>query len=135
MEVVEEFTENQICQIHALYQREWWTKERTLEQTRSCISGSQVTIGVLDSSGNVIGFTRVLTDFTFKAMIFDVIVEEQSRGSGIGERLIDLVKVHKKLRGVMHFELYALPELVPFYKKHGFTTEVGGIVLMRCPNA
>lgn len=135
MEVIEEFTDKQILQVHALYQREWWTKGRTLEQTRNCISGSQVTIGVLASNGNVIGFARVLTDFTFKAMIFDVIVEECNRGSGVGQRLINLVKSRHKLRSVQSFELYGLPELLPFYEKHGFTTDVGGIVLMRCPNA
>lgn len=135
MEVIEEFTEKHILQVHSLYQREWWTKGRTLEQTRNCIFGSQICIGVLDSDGSIIGFTRVLTDFTFKAMIFDVIVEECSRGSGLGEMLINLVKSHEKLRSVQHFELYGLPELLPFYEKHGFTAEVGGIVLMRRPNA
>ncbi|MDQ2075205.1 GNAT family N-acetyltransferase [Marinimicrobium sp. ABcell2] len=135
MEVIEDFAEKHVLQVHALYQREWWTKGRTVEQTRNCISGSQICIGVLASDGNVIGFTRVLTDFTFKAIIFDVIVEESHRGHGIGERLISLVKSHKKLRSVTHFELYGLPELIPFYKKHGFTTEVGGIALMRCENA
>lgn len=135
MEVIEKFAEKHILQVHSLYQREWWTKERTLEQTRNCIFGSQICIGVLDSDGNIIGFTRVLTDFTFKAMIFDVIVEECSRGSGLGERLINLVKSHDKLRNVQHFELYGLPELLPFYEKHGFTAEVGGIVLMRRANA
>lgn len=135
MEVIEEFDEKHVLQVHALYQREWWTKGRTLEQTKNCISGSQICIGVLASDGYIIGFARVLTDFTFKAMIFDVIVEECNRGNGIGERLINLVKSHEKLRSVKYFELYGLPELLPFYEKHGFTSEVGGIVLMRCVNA
>jgi|SRR5690554_189773 len=135
MEVIEEFSEKDVLQVHALYQREWWTRGRTVEQTRNCIAGSQICIGVVDSAGNIIGFVRVLTDFTFKAMIFDVIVEESNRGCGIGEWLINLVKSHEKLCKVTHFELYGLPELLPFYEKHGFTTEVGGIALLRCANA
>ena len=135
MEVIYEFNEKYILQVHSLYQREWWTKGRTLEDTRRCLSGSQICVGVLGASKNLIGFVRVLTDFTFKALIFDVIVEESNRSHGIGEQLIELVKSHPRLVRVKHFELYGLPELFPFYEKQDFTTEVGGIALMRYINA
>ncbi|WP_338353401.1 GNAT family N-acetyltransferase [Thalassolituus oleivorans] len=124
-----------MLQVHALYQREWWTQGRTLEETKTCISGSQICIGVLEVDQNLIGFVRVLTDFTFKALIFDVIVEESYRSRGVGKYLIELVKSHKRLARVKHFELYCLPELVPFYRKQGFTTEVGGVALLRHTNA
>jgi hypothetical protein len=38
---------------------------------------------------------------------------------------------HPDLRAVKHFELACLRELAPFYARFGFTTEVGGILLMR----
>jgi hypothetical protein len=43
------------------------------------------------------------------------------------ERLVS----HPDLARVKHFELYCLPELIPFYERWGFSTEVGEIVLMR----
>jgi len=36
-----------------------------------------------------------------------------------------------RLSRVKHFELYCLPELEPFYESFGFSTEAGGVRLMR----
>ncbi len=40
-------------------------------------------IACCDMQDRVIGFARVLTDYTFKALIFDVIVDESDRGQGL----------------------------------------------------
>lgn len=130
-DVITQLDERQIGQLHALYQREWWTKGRSLESTRQCVTGSQVCLGLVDEAGDLAGFTRVITDFTFKAFVFDVIIAEHSRGLGLGERLVRLVLDHEPLRAVKHIELYCLPELVPFYARYGFSDGVGAVRLMR----
>ncbi len=130
-DVVYSFSESQLRDLHALYQDEWWTKGRTLEETRRCVEGSQVCLGLADTAGKLIGFSRVLTDFTFKALIFDLIDAPAHREAGLGDRLVSLVTGHEKLRAVKSFELYCLPELVPYYERHGFSDKVGGIRLMR----
>lgn len=130
MEITYHLGPDHIKQLHNLYQHEWWTKGRTLEDTTKCVAGSQVCIGIL-SEQQLVGFLRVLSDFTFKAIIFDVIVERTHRGQGLGNQLIELAKTHPQLRDVKHFELYGLPEMHGFYTKHGFSTEVGNLVLMR----
>ena len=131
MRIVHELDETLIAQLHAFFLREWWTEDRSLEETRCCVEGSQVCIGLTDDAGNLIGFVRVITDYTFKALIFDVIVAEAHRGTGLGDRLIELVLEHLDLANVKHFELYCRPEIAPFYARHGFTAEVGGVRLMR----
>lgn len=40
----------------------------------------------------LVAYARVLTDFTFKALIFDVIVSENQRGCGLGDKLTELIK-------------------------------------------
>lgn len=132
LDIVEHLSDAQVRQLHALYQNEWWTKDRTLEQTRSCVEGSQICLGFTDSSGQLAGFGRVLTDFTFKALIFDVIIAPEHRGRGLGDELVAAIMNHPKLAPVSSFELYCLPELVPFYERHGFSTEIGGLQLLRC---
>lgn len=129
--VVSALSDGQIRALHALYQNEWWTKGRTLEQTQRCVAGSQICIGLVDASQTLLGFTRVLTDFTFKALIFDVIVDPRCRGAGLGDRLVSLVVNHERLRGTSSFELYCLPELIPFYERHAFSDNVGKIRFMR----
>jgi ribosomal protein S18 acetylase RimI-like enzyme len=132
LNVVWQLTEGQLQDLHALYQNEWWTRNRTLEETRKVVDGSQICLGLVDSSDKLVGFGRVLTDFMFKALIFDVIVAPDYRGIGLGDNLVSLITGHEKLRDVKSFELYCLPELVPFYERHGFSGDVGNVRLMRC---
>ncbi|HFQ5080285.1 TPA: GNAT family N-acetyltransferase [Vibrio vulnificus] len=135
MRIVDTFTQEQIAQVHRLYMETWWAKERTLEQTISCISASQLCLGILDNDGNVVGFARVLSDFIFKAIIFDVIVCKYQRNSGLGAKLMRSIQQHARLKDIKHFELYCLPEMETYYEQFGFSSEVGGIVLMRQTNA
>ncbi|MDH4128732.1 MAG: GNAT family N-acetyltransferase [Spirochaetota bacterium] len=131
MEVIQTFNDSQIKELHSLFQKEWWTKGRTIEEIESCLKGSQICIGLIDKKGSLKGFARILTDYIFKAIIFDLIVSNEFRGSGFGSMLISLIKNHPKLQKVKHFELYCLPEMISFYKKYGFSTDIGGINLMR----
>jgi len=48
---------------------------------------------------------------------------------------MNLIKTHEKLKKVKHFELYCLPEMEAYYSSFGFSTDVGGIKLMRCAKA
>lgn len=131
MKVIESFSDSHIVELHGLYQAEWWTSERTLEETKACVDGSQICIGIIDENETLVGFVRVLTDFVFKALIFDVIVSEQARGLKLGHQLMELVCNHPKLKKVKHFELYCLPEMLAFYERYGFSEQVGDIKLMR----
>jgi len=135
MTIIYKFSEDHIKQVHQLYKEVWWGNERSLEDTINCVRGSQVCIGILDDNNNLIGFTRIISDFIYKAIIFDVIVSTTARGNGLGKKLMSLVKSHEMLEKVKHFELYCLPEMEAFYSSFGFSTEVGGIKLMRCTNA
>jgi predicted GNAT family N-acyltransferase len=131
MKLISTLAEHHIVQLHALYQREWWTKGRSLDATRSGVHGSQIVLGMVDERDQLQAFVRVLTDFTFKALILDVIVAEPARQQGLGRRLMQLVMGHHALQGVRHFELYCLPELVEFYSSYGFSEDVGRIRFMR----
>ena len=131
MTKIEEFGPDHIQQLYQLYQDEWWTKGRSLEETAAGLAGSQIKIGMVDSEGRLCGFVRVLTDYVFKAVIFDLLVSPGSREKGVGARLMEAVKLHPRLAGVRHFELYCLPELVSYYERHGFSDKVEGVRLMR----
>lgn len=136
MNVIEKFSADHIRDLHTLYQQEWWTKARSLDETQRCVQGSQLAIGITDEQEKLIGFVRVLTDFTFKALIFDVIVSDDYRGQQLGLKLMSLVVEHPKLQAVKHFELYCLPEMFAFYEKLGFSEQqVGDVRLMRLATA
>jgi GNAT superfamily N-acetyltransferase len=128
---IAELSDGHLNQLCALYQNEWWTKGRSLEATRACVRGSQLCVGLVTPADELVAFARVLTDFTFKALIFDVIVAPEFRDAGLGDRIMSIILGHEQLQGVKSFELYCLPELMPFYERHGFSDEVGAIRLMR----
>jgi GNAT superfamily N-acetyltransferase len=119
-------------QLHRLYLAEWWTHRRSVDDVRRMLEGSDVVLGLVDEdTGSLAGFARVVTDFVYKALVLDVIVEAGYRGNGLGARLMDEVVGHPKLKDVLHFELYCRPELMPFYERWGFTGELGELRFMR----
>lgn len=134
MEAIYNLSENHIQDLHNLYKNEWWTNKRSLEETRKCVQGSQVCIGLIKNN-SLIGFVRVITDYTFKALIFDLIINREHRAKSLGKKLMRLIKNHKDLKCVTHFELYCLPELIDFYKQFEFSEKIDGIKLLRCINA
>ena len=129
---IDRLTDSQIEDLHHLYQSEWWTKGRRLEDVRRLIDNSQLVAGFSDPATNrLLAFARVITDSVYKALILDVIVAESHRHSGLGRALMDRIVAHPKLGGVRHLELYCRPELVPFYRKWGFELPDPGFNFMR----
>jgi len=120
-----------IKQLHNLFKKEWWTNKRSLEETQKVVVNSSIVIGLVDKNNDLRAFARVLTDYVFKAIIFDVIVDESFRNRGLGSELMKLALEHKELKDVKHFELYCLPEMIKFYKSYGFSDELGELVFMR----
>lgn len=131
MNFISELSESHIKQLHQLYKNEWWTKERTLSETESVVKGSQITMTLVNNQDQLQAFARVLTDYTFKALIFDLIVSPDARGQGLGRKLTSLIREHPELQQVKHFELYCLPDKCSFYETLGFSCDVGEIKLMR----
>lgn len=113
---VEKLAPEQYSEFHEFYSKEWWTKERTLDDVTHMLDHCDLLLFCLDADGGIAGFARVLSDFTFKALIFDVIVSERCRGQDLVERILN----HEELKRVKSFELYCPERLVPFYEKIGF---------------
>ena len=130
--LIHQLSEAQIGQLHALYQQEWWTTGRSLEDVRKMLVHSDCVFGLCEpGSERLIGFARVLSDRVYKALIFDVIVAAEVRGRGVGQALMRAVLGHPDLRTVRHFELYCVPDMEPFYRQFGFTADVSGVRLLR----
>ena len=131
MRFITHFSAQQTVQLCQLYQEQWWSQGRSLAETQRGLKGSQIVIGAVDESDHLVAFVRVLTDFTFKAMLFDLIVADAYQNTGLGKELLQRVKQHPQLQEVKHLELYCLPDLLPYYKRQGFSSAVAGVQLLR----
>lgn len=132
--IVSKLTEQQISELTELYKNEFWSQNRTQEDVTKMLTASDIIIGLIDECDRLIAFVRILTDFVYRAFIFDVIVKPSHRNQDLGKKLLDLIVEHPQLQSVEYLGLYCLPEMVPFYERWGFTTELGGLRLMARPN-
>jgi N-acetyltransferase len=129
---VNTLSESQIEDLHRLYQNEWWTKGRTLEDVRQMLDGSPVIVALADPHTHRLkAFARVITDGVYKALVLDVIVDESARRTGLGKALMDAITSHPAIAKVQHFELYCRPELIPFYQRWGFQEPSADLRFMR----
>ncbi|ETI67402.1 N-acetyltransferase GCN5 [Neobacillus vireti LMG 21834] len=63
-----------------MFQAEWWTQGRELDDVGIMVKNSDIIIGFSDvETDELIGFARVLTDFIYKALILDVMVSKSYR--------------------------------------------------------
>ncbi|MDZ7961992.1 MAG: GNAT family N-acetyltransferase [Aulosira sp. DedQUE10] len=129
-QIVDHLTENQILELVDLYKNEFWSKKRIYQDVVKMLAASNIIIGFVDDSDQLIGFTRILTDFVYRATIYDVIIKPTHRKIGLGAKLMDAAINHPQLQGVEQIALYCLPEMMPFYQRWGFTDEVGELQLM-----
>lgn len=132
VEFVSRLTTGHIEQLWRLYRNEWWARNRKLRDVRRVVEHSDLVFAFCDSdAGSLVAFARVLTDYVYKALVFDVIVAPSHRSLGLGRMLLDAVTTHPALLFVEHIELYCRAEMVPFYEKWEFTARLPGLRLMR----
>ena|SRR5690348_10390022 len=125
-------TREQVDQLTDLFQQEWWTKGRQKNDVEKLIAKAAIIFAFIDPiNEELVGFARAMTDGVYKAMIFDIIVKETWRNTGLGRRLMDTIMEDPVLSQVKHRELYCLEEMVPFYEKWGFTAKLPGLFFMR----
>jgi predicted GNAT family N-acyltransferase len=129
--IIDKLNERQKDDLFQLYKNEFWSNQRRREDIDKVLTGSNVIVGLEDESGNLIGFCRVLTDYIYKAVIFDVIVSPEHRSKGLGQVLMNTVMGHQDLQQVEQFALNCLPEMLDFYRRWGFTDNLGDTKFMR----
>ena len=120
-------------QLLRLFQQAPWAKGRTLSDARDMLRHTDVAMCAWDGD-HLVGFGRVLTDFVYRATIWDVIVDEAYQKQGIGAEIVQRILHHPRLKKV---ELFWLCTRRPgFYEKLGFSSkEQTGMVWNRSQNA
>lgn len=123
---IESLSEQQLQQLHELITHQWWGASRTLDEVRLMVENTSLMIGLVEqSSRRLVGYCRVLTDFAFRATIYDVMVVSELQGKGLGKLLMDKLCSHPRLASVSLIYLACEPGLYSFYEQWGFKVYQG----------
>jgi GNAT superfamily N-acetyltransferase len=119
-------------QLLELFAGAWWTASRTAGDVAAMLAGTDIVVALVHrSTDRLVGFARAITDGVYLAVVLDVIVAPDMRGEGLGGMLLDAIVGHERLTAVRSVELVCQPEMLPFYRRWGFTDRVGTSQLMR----
>jgi N-acetylglutamate synthase-like GNAT family acetyltransferase len=95
-----------------------WCRHRSLEQLKKAIHNSQLLITAWEGN-RLIACARVLTDFVYRAVVFDVIVHPHYQGKGLGRQVMDQIVNHPSLKEVEYYFLYTADKQ-GFYRRLGW---------------
>lgn len=125
-------SQSQIADLMELYKEESWCNARKTDDVTVMLKNSW-TIALTDGSdGKLIGFARVLSDFVYRAFIYDVIVAKDHRAKGYGKLIVESILNHYDFKNIERLELYCVDKNVPFYERLGFKKVPEGTNMMRC---
>jgi ribosomal protein S18 acetylase RimI-like enzyme len=120
-------------QLLGLFHQAPWAKGRSVDDAKEMLRHTDLTLCVWDGD-RLIGFGRVLTDFIYRATIWDVIVDRAYQGQGVGTEIVRRILNHPRLERVEHFWLCT--RRPGFYEKLGFSSkEQTGMVWSRSKQA
>lgn len=117
-----------------LYRCAPWAAARTADGVRDMLEHTDLAISAWDGP-RLVGFGRVLTDYVYRASIWDVIVDPEYQGQDIGTQIMERILHHPSLRRVELFWLCTRDKQA-FYEKLGFSSrEQTGMVWDRKKHA
>lgn len=101
-----------------LMRQSYWAKDRPEDMIRNAMENS-VCYGVYDKNDYMVGYARIITDYTRVFYLMDVIIDEAYRHQGLGTLLMDSVMADVgHLYGVLHTD-----DACGFYAKYGFVRD------------
>lgn len=112
-----------------LYQFAPWARRRKSVDVRKVIRLTPIFLSAWDGR-KLVGMARVGTDFTFRAVLWDVIVDPDYAGQGIGSALVRRFLRHPKLKSVESFWL-STTDKQRFYGRFGFKLNSKNIMVYK----
>ena len=106
-------------QVTNLLNKTYWAAERTAETVSLSLKNS-LCYSVYDqrNSNKLIGFGRVVTDYSTMYWLCDVVVDESFRGLGIGKKIMESISSDPRLDGLKG--ILATRDAFGLYEKFGF---------------
>lgn len=99
--------------------KSFWTPGIGIQEVKQGAINSALVIGAFTDDDKQVGYARVISDKTRFAYILDVIVDENYRRKGIGQKMMKAILNHGDLKDVYQW-LLITRDAHEVYKKVGF---------------
>ena len=118
-----------LTQLQALFKLgAFWATERKIEDLNIAIENSEPVISVWDGQ-KLVGFARATSDGIYRATIWDVVIDPQYRGAGLGRKLVQTVLSHPRMNRVERVYLTTTHQQ-SFYERIGFEVNSSSTMIL-----
>lgn len=108
-----------IDDIHAMLSKVFWSPNITKAEIMKGIKNSALVVGAYHDGTHQVGFLRAVSDKVRFAYLMDVVVHEDFRRQGIGQRMVNCALSHPELKDVYQW-LLITKDAHGVYEKCGF---------------
>ncbi len=105
-------------ELESLFSQTTWASKRKSQDIRKMLNNLNVFVTIRRNS-ELIGFGRAISDGIYRALVDDVIIDNDYRKKGLGKVIVE--NILKQLNGIDEIFLNTKPDLEEFYKKFGFS--------------
>jgi predicted amidohydrolase/GrpB-like predicted nucleotidyltransferase (UPF0157 family)/GNAT superfamily N-acetyltransferase len=105
-----------VDQIKRLLDMSFWAKGKTAEAVAKYISNAKC-FGIFNKNNLLVGFARVVTDFTAFYYVWDFVVDENYRSQGVGTKLLEFMVNYEGFKGLSGA---LCTSSKGFYERYGF---------------
>ena len=105
--------------IRAMLEKTYWSPGITEQEISKGIRNSALVVGAYLADKRQVGFLRVVSDKVRFAYFLDVIVTEELRRKGIGQKMVQYAMAHAELKDVYQW-LLVTKDAHGVYAKCGF---------------
>ena len=118
-------------ELQDLYRYTGWGRSRSVEGIDAMLAGTSMCFSVR-FEGRLVAFCRIVTDFVYRASLWDVMVHPEHQGKGLGTSLVDYALNHPAVKNIPMVLTYT-SEWDSFMSSRGFEERKGTLMMLRCP--
>ena len=96
----------------------FWAKSRTIYDLKKCLANSDVIVS-LWVGNEIVGFGRALTDGIYRGVLWDIVIDQNHQGNGLGKLIVNNLLSSKEIKNTKKIYLMTTNKKL-FYSQMNF---------------
>ena len=110
---------NGLNKLHKLLNNNaFWAKNRTINDLKKCLANSDVIVS-LWVGNEIVGFGRALTDGIYRGVLWDIVIDQNHQGNGLGKLIVNNLLSSKEIKNTKKIYLMTTNKKL-FYSQFDF---------------